>query len=263
MQELLATLPDVDLLEVHSENFFGEGGPAIENLLAARLSYPVSLHGVGLSLGSIDALSVSHLTQMLHLISRVEPVLVSEHLSWSSVDGIFLGDLLPLPYTEEALNHFCDRVTQVQDTLDRSILIENPSSYLKYRHSTIPEWEFLAAVSERTGSGILLDVNNVYVSACNLGFDPSEYIAALPGEQVHEIHLGGHSLKTISHGEIRIDDHASPVCDDVWELYAKTISQMGNKPTIIEWDAELPELGQLVNEAETARCYMEHQNVAA
>lgn len=262
MQELLTTLPNVDLLEVHSENFFSDGGPAIDNLLTARLSYPISLHGVGLSLGSTDELSISHLAQMQRLIHDIEPILVSEHLSWSSVDGVYFGDLLPLPYTEEALNHFCHRVDQVQDALDRTILIENPSSYLGYRHSTIPEWEFLAAISERTGSGILLDVNNVYVSACNLGFDSSEYIASLPGEYVHEIHLGGHSLKTSSYGEMRIDDHASPVCDAVWEHYAKTISGMGNKPTIIEWDAELPTLGELVTESDTARHYLEHRHVA-
>lgn len=263
MQELLATLPNVDLLEVHSENFFGDGGPAIDNLRIARLSYPISLHGVGLSLGSTDALNISHLTQMQRLNREIDPILVSDHLSWSSIDGVYFGDLLPLPYTEEALHHFCHRVDQVQDALDRTILIENPSSYLRYRHSTIPEWEFLAAVSECTGSGILLDVNNVYVSACNLGFDPSEYIAAIPSEHVHEIHLGGHTLKTFSYGEIRIDDHASPVCDAVWALYAKTISRMGNKPTIIEWDAELPTLGELVIESETARNYLERRHVAA
>jgi len=261
--DLLTTLPNVDLLEVHSENFFGGGGPAIDNLVTARISYPISLHGVGLSLGSIDALSISHLAQMQRLIREIEPILVSEHLSWSSVDGVYFGDLLPLPYTEEALNHFCHRVDQVQDALDRTILIENPSSYLRYRHSTIPEWEFLTAISERTGSGILLDINNVYVSACNLGFDPSEYIASTPGEHVHEFHLGGHTIKTFPYGEMRIDDHASPVCDAVWELYAKSIARMGTKPTIIEWDAELPTLGELVFESETARYYLERRHVAA
>jgi len=264
MQELLETRPDVGWLEVHSENFFGDGGAPIHNLLRAREHYPISLHGVGLSVGSSDALDPVHLSLLLRLIQMVEPVLVSEHLSWGSVGGIHFNDLLPLPYTEEALSHFCSRVVQVQDYLGRKILIENPSSYLRYRHSTIPEWEFFTAISERTGAGLLLDVNNVYVSACNHNFDPLEYLAAVPGDLVEEIHLAGHTLKKFPDGELRIDDHASPVSDDVWSLYADALKLMGNKPTLIEWDAELPPLSRLVAEADVARQHLEtlHESIA-
>lgn len=262
MRELLTTVPDVDLLEVHTENFFG-GGAAIDDLLLARLSYPISLHGVGLSIGSSDPLSISHLKQLQSLIKRVEPSLVSEHLSWGSIDGVYFNDLLPLPYTEEALKHFCDRVTQIQDILGRKILIENPSSYLQYSHSTIPEWEFLTAISQRSGAGILLDVNNVYVSACNLSFDPVHYLESLPGTLIEEIHLAGHTLKTYPDCELRIDDHASPVCDTVWNLYVHAIRKMGNRPTIIEWDSELPTLSRLLLEADFARQILgENRDVA-
>ena len=193
-----------------------------------------------------------HLARLAHLVQMVEPVFVSEHLSWGSINGVHFNDLLPLPYTEEALDHFCLHVCQVQDYLGRKILIENPSSYLRYRHSTIPESEFLAAVSRRTGAGLLLDVNNVFVSACNHRFDPLEYLADVPGELVDEIHLAGHTLKNFSDGEIRIDDHASPVSDAVWSLYAETLKLMGAKPTLIEWDVELPPLERLVQEADVA-----------
>jgi len=257
MQELLETRPDVGWLEVHSENFFGDGGAPIQNLLRTREDYPISLHGVGLSVGSTDALDTAHLSRLLHLIQIIDPVLVSEHLSWGSVGGIHFNDLLPLPYTEEALIHFCGRVVQVQDYLGRKILIENPSSYLRYRHSTIPEVEFLTAISERTGAGLLLDVNNVFVSACNLDFDPLEYLAAVRGDLVAEIHLAGHTLKKFPDGELRIDDHASPVSDEVWSLYVATLELIGEKPTLIEWDADLPPLDQLVAEADVARQHLE------
>ena len=262
MQELLNTVPDVDLLEVHSENFFGAGA-ATEDLLTARLTYPVSLHGVGLSIGSIDTLSAPHLAELRTLIHKTEPVFVSEHLSWGSVGGVHFNDLLPLPYTEEALDHFCERVTQVQEILGRRILIENPSSYLRYRHSTIPEWEFLLAVSERSGAGLLLDINNVYVSARNLGFDAVEYLAYLPGDAIEEVHLGGHTVKSFAEGELLIDDHGSAVCDEVWQLYIQAIQRWGIKPTIIEWDTNLPELSRLLLESELARrCLERHRAVA-
>lgn len=262
MQELLRTLPDVDLLEVHSENFFGAGA-ATEDLLTARLNYPISLHGVGLSIGSNDEISASHLAKLRRLIHKTEPLLVSEHLSWGSIDGVHFNDLLPLPYTEEALNHFCARVTQVQEVLGRRILIENPSSYLRYRHSTIPEWEFLLAISKRTGAGLLLDINNVYVSARNLSFDPEVYLDSLPGDAVDEIHLGGHTVRSFSEGDLLIDDHGSPVCDAVWELYIHAISRWGVNPTIIEWDTDLPELSRLLLESELARrCLEQHRAVA-
>lgn len=257
MQELLKTRPDAGWLEVHSENFFGDGGAPIKNLLRTREDYPISLHGVGLSIGSTDDLDSAHLLRLLRLIEAIEPALVSEHLSWGSVGGIHFNDLLPLPYTEEALNHFCRRVIQVQDYLGRKILIENPSSYLRYRHSTIPEWEFLTAVSERTGAGLLLDVNNVFVSARNLHFDSHEYLASVSGELVEEIHLAGHTVKKFPDGELRIDDHASPVSDEVWSLYVDTLELIGKKPTLIEWDADLPPLDRLLAEADIARQHLE------
>lgn len=256
VKELLGTLPDVDLLEVHSENFF-DAGPAVDDLLVARLSYPVSLHGVGLSIGSTDELDGSHLKSLQNLIRKVEPALVSEHLSWGSVDGVYFNDLLPLPYTEEALDHFCDRVTQIQDMLGRQILIENPSSYLQFSHSTISEWEFLTAVSDRSGAGLLIDINNIYVSASNLDFDPEQYLRSLPGDKVCEIHLGGHAIKSFPDGELLIDDHGSSVCDAVWGLYGQAIDRWGNKPTIMEWDTNLPALSQLLLESDMARSCQE------
>ena len=226
--------------------------------------YPISLHGVGLSIGSADALDTGHLARLAQLVQMVEPVFVSEHLSWCSINGVHFNDLLPLPYTEEALDHFCLHVCQVQDYLGRKILIENPSSYLRYRHSTIPESEFLTTVSQRTGAGLLLDVNNVFVSACNHHFDPLEYLADVPAEFVDEIHLAGHTLKKFSDGEILIDDHASPVSDGVWSLYIETLKLMGAKPTLIEWDVDLPPLDRLVAEAEIAGRFLSdlHESAA-
>ena len=260
MIELDEINPDVGWLEVHSENFFGDGGSPIHYLKKIREDYPISLHGVGLSLGSSDPLNREHLSHLQRLIDLVEPGLISEHLSWGSIDGVYFNDLLPLPYTEEALKHFSERVLQVQDNLRRNILIENPSSYLSYRHSVIPECEFLSEICRRTGAGLLLDVNNVFVSAFNLSFDPLEYLASIPGEYVAEIHLAGHSEKFFPDGKILIDDHASPVSLAVWELYATTIELIGDRPTLIEWDSELPNLTELVAEATTAQAYLDSPN---
>lgn len=257
MIELNETSPDVGWLEIHSENYFGDGGSPIHYLLKIRENYPISLHGVGLSLGSSDPLNRDHLSHLNRLIDQVEPGLISEHLSWGSIDAVYFNDLLPLPYTEEALQHFSERVLQVQDNLRRNILIENPSSYLKYRHSTIPEWEFLNEVCQRTGAGLLLDVNNVFVSAFNLNFDPHQFLASIAGEIVAEIHLAGHAEKSFADGTLLIDDHASPVSQAVWELYVDTLSLIGNKPTLIEWDTELPTLSDLVGEANTAQNYLD------
>ena len=260
MIELEETNPKVGWLEVHSENFFGDGGSPIHYLNKIRENYPLSLHGVGLSLGSSDPLNREHLSHLQRLIDQVEPGLISEHLSWGSIDGVYFNDLLPLPYTEEALQHFSERVLQVQDNLRRNILIENPSNYLSYRHSVIPEAEFLTELCRRTGAGLLLDVNNVYVSAFNLSFDPHEYLASIPGEYVAEIHLAGHSEKIFPDGKLLIDDHASSVSQAVWELYANTLELIGDKPTLIEWDAELPNLSELVSEAQTAQEYLDTRN---
>ena len=246
--EILAAAPAVGWLEAHSENYFADGGPAIAALERARERYPVSLHGVGMSLGSTDLLDVEHLRKLKALIARVEPGLVSEHLSWSSVNGRFLNDLLPLPYTEEALRHVCARVCEVQEHLNRQILVENISSYYLFAHSTIPEWEFVAAVAQRTGCGLLLDVNNIFVSATNHQFDPSQYLQAIPVQAVGEIHLAGHE----SNGELLVDTHSRPVCDAVWALYRHAIRRIGEVPTLIEWDNDLPELSVLVAEAHKA-----------
>jgi uncharacterized protein (UPF0276 family) len=246
------TRPAIGWLEVHSENYMG-GGTTLRQLETIREHYPISLHGVGLSLGSAGALDPAHLRRVKGLVERVQPALVSEHLSWSSTEGTYLADLLPLPMTEEALDVMCRHVDQVQAVLRRRVLIENPSSYLRYRHSTIPEWEFLAAVSAGTGCGILCDVNNVYVSCCNHGWDAYAYLAALPHHAIGEIHLAGHSVKQLANGRIiRIDDHGSRVCDEVWGLYADALALFGPVPSLIEWDTDIPALGVLLDEASIA-----------
>jgi hypothetical protein len=243
-RELLEHRPDIGWVEVHSENYFG-GGQPLWFLERVRREYPVSLHGIGLSLGSADALNVDHLRSLKTLIERCEPCLVSEHLSWSTAAGRCLNDLLPLPYTEEALQVFCDHVSEAQDFLGRQMLIENPSSYVAWRDSTIPEAEFLCAVAEQTGCGILLDVNNVYVSATNHGFDALAYLATIPVARVAEVHLAG-----FDRGEhCLIDTHGTPVAEPVWALYAEAIRRCGPVPTLIEWDTDLPSLEILLAEA--------------
>jgi hypothetical protein len=189
------------------------------------------------------------LARIKALIARVEPALVSEHVSWSIAGGVYLNDLLPLPYTEEALRVVCAHVEETQDTLGRQILVENPSSYLQFAHSTIPEWEFMAAIAGRTGCGLLLDINNVYVSASNHGFDMHAYLDAMPREAVQEIHLAGHAVREIGEVVLRIDDHGSAVSDAVWQLYRAALSRLGPAPTLIEWDSNIPELEVLVAEA--------------
>lgn len=245
---VLASLPEVGWLEVHSENFFGDGGQALYYLERIRQHYPVSLHGVGLSLGSVDAPDAEHLRRLRTLAERIEPGLVSEHLSWSAVGGRHLNDLLPLPGTEEALAVVCRAIEQTQEFLRRQILVENISSYLAYRHSTIPESEFVRAVLERTGCGLLLDINNVYVTASNLGFDARAYLAAIPLDTVQEIHLAGHSRM----GGLLVDTHGTRVAEPVWTLYAETLARLPPVPTLVEWDNDIPPLGILVEEAERA-----------
>ncbi len=251
-RDVLDARPAIGWLEVHSENYFELDSIPFHYLERARAHYPVSLHGVGLSLGSTDPLNLDHLRQLKALIGRIEPGLISDHLCWCSVADRYLNDLLPLPYTEEALLHTASRIRETQDFLGRRLLIENPSSYLEYRHSTIPEWEFLAALVKLADCDLLLDVNNVYVSSRNHGFDPRLYLAAIPGERVHEIHLAGHSVRDFPEGQFLIDTHNAPVCEDVWTLYRETIERLGDRPTLIEWDSELPALSVLVEEADRA-----------
>ncbi|MGB8338042.1 MAG: DUF692 domain-containing protein, partial [Burkholderiales bacterium] len=247
-RELLDKLPSLAFLEVHSENFFGEGGQPHWFLGQLRQHYALSLHGVGLSLGTADELSIAHLTKLKKLIERYEPSLVSEHLCWGAVSGRHTNDLLPLPYTEEALALMCRHVDEAQTFLRRQMLVENVSSYLQFSHSTIPEWEFVSAVAQRTGCGILLDVNNIYVNAINHGFSAAAYIRAIPSEAVQEFHLAGFD----DNGLCLIDTHGKKVCAEVWQLYADAITLKGNKPTLIEWDADIPALDILLGEADKA-----------
>jgi uncharacterized protein (UPF0276 family) len=250
-RDIAEARPAVGFLEVHSENYMGGGAP-LANLETARRHYPVSLHGVGLSLGSAEGLDENHLRRVAALADRVDPLFVSEHISWSVTGGVYLNDLLPLPYTEEALTILCDNVHRLQDALKRPVLMENPSTYLQFAHSTIPEWEFVAEIPRRTGCGLLLDVNNIYVSACNHGFDAERYLRAMPRDSVREIHLAGHTAKQIGDQVLRIDDHGSAVCDEVWTLYGDAIRLLGPVPTLIEWDSRIPPLAEIVAEAAKA-----------
>lgn len=249
--EFLATRPAVAWLEIHAENYMG-GGSTLRDLDTIRRDYPLSVHGVGLSLGSADGLDSRHLNRLRALVDRVQPRLISEHLSWSVADGVYLNHLLPLPYTVESLALVTRHVDRTQAALGRPILVENPSSYLRFRRSTIPEAEFLAELVRRTGCGLLCDVNNIHVTAHNLGLDADEYLAALPVESVAEIHLAGHSVNDADGRPILIDDHGSRVTADVWALYIRALERFGPTPTLIEWDTDLPALAVLLQEAATA-----------
>ena len=254
-----AERPRVAWLEVHSENYYADGGPALAALDRIRRDYPLSLHGVGMSLGSTDPLDRSHLAKLKRLIARTEPALVSEHLCWSGVGGRHLNDLLPLPYTEEALAHVCARVTEVQDALGRELAVENVSSYLAFADATIPEWEFVAAVARRTGCKLLVDVNNIHVNATNHGFDADAYLAAIPTDSVAEIHLAGFEAR----GALLIDTHGAPVAPAVWALYGRAIDRFGAQPTLIEWDTDIPPLATLLREAATAQSMLEARDAIA
>ncbi len=243
--EILERRPPLSLLEVHSENFFAAGGPSLAWLERFRALYPLSFHGVGLSLGSSEAIDAVHLAKLSALVRRFEPALVSEHVCWSSAAGRHSNDLLPLPYTEEALDRFAAHVEAVQERLGRRILVENVSSYMRFGHSTIPEWQFLGEIARRTGCGILLDVNNIWVNSRNHGFNPAEFLAAIDPRAVGEIHLAGFE----SQGALLIDTHSRPVTGDVWALYRAAIDRLGPRPTIIEWDADIPALDVLLAEA--------------
>jgi uncharacterized protein len=255
--------PAVGWLEVHSENYFGRGGAAREYLARARARYPLSLHGVGLSIGSTDPLDSTHLAELSGLARDMKPTLISEHLSWGSVAGRWMNDLLPMPYTGEALRHVAQRVSQLQDHLGRQVLIENVSSYLSFRGPELTEWDFLAQLVRECGCGLLLDVNNIYVSAMNHGFAAERYLEAIPAGAVQEIHLAGHSVTRIGNRELRIDTHSTPVCPAVWSLYALALSRLGALPTLIEWDTDIPPLDTLVAEAHKADRIREGRRVAA
>lgn len=239
----------VDWFEVISENFMPPGGRPRAALERARGIAPVVLHGVSLSIGSTDPLDEAYLLALEALARRVEPAWISDHLCWSGVEGRYVHDLLPLPYTEEALEHVIRRVVMVQERLGRQILLENVSSYLTYTHSTLAEWEFLGAVAERADCGLLLDVNNVYVSATNHGFVAETYLAGLPGDRIGQIHLAGHT----DMGAYLFDTHDGPVIDPVWDLYRTALRRFGRISTLVEWDDHVPELDVVCAEADRAR----------
>ena len=259
VREVDATRPPVGWLEVHSENYYADGGPALAALDRLRRDYPLSLHGVGMSLGSADPLDRDHLAKLKRLIARTEPALVSEHLCWSGIGGRSLNDLLPLPYTEEALSHVAARVAAVQEAIGSELLVENVSSYLQFDASTIQEWEVVAAVAARTGCRLLLDVNNIHVNAVNHGFDADRYLAAIAPASVAEIHLAGFDAS----GDCLIDTHGAPVAPPVWALYRRAIARFGPRPTLIEWDTDIPPLAPLLAEAATAQAILDASHVVA
>jgi uncharacterized protein (UPF0276 family) len=250
--EFLAGRPDVPWLEVHSENYFAAGGGAHEALERIRAAYPLSFHGVGLSLGSADPLDRAHLRKLTELVRRYEPALVSEHLSWSSIGGRFLNDLLPVPATREALEHLVLRLDEVQERLGRRLLLENVSSYLAFGAGEMPEHCFLAEVAQRTGCGVLLDVNNLYVNQRNHGTSAAAFIAGLPQGCVGEIHVAGHTIHDYDGEEVVVDTHDTHVCAAVWSLYEVAVARFGRVPTLVEWDSNLPALDVLIDEARRA-----------
>lgn len=259
-RDMLARRPSLAFLEVHSENYFGAGGPPHFYLEQLRNDYPLSLHGVGLSLGSTDPLDQTYLAQLKTLIARYQPELVSDHLCWTSAGGLHTHDLLPLPYTEAVVHHVASRIRQVQDSLGRRLLVENATSYIEFAASDMSEWDFVRAVIEEADCDVLLDVNNVYVNAINLGFDPLAYIEAMPADRIKEIHLAGYDHD--EYADCLIDTHGKPVRGPVWALYRDTIARIGPRPTLIEWDTDIPSLDTLLDEAGRANAILEAERHA-
>ncbi|MCW9043675.1 MAG: DUF692 domain-containing protein [Pseudopelagicola sp.] len=251
--DILANPGPVGWLEVHAENYMGDGGRPLAQLRALAERFPISVHGVGLSIGGDAPLDPDHLARLKHLVNWLNPASFSEHLAWSSHEDAFLNDLLPLPYTNATLSRVCAHIDQVQETLARPMLLENPSSYLAFAESTWSEPDFLREVARRTGCGLLLDVNNVFVSATNLAYDPRAYIADFPLNAVGEIHLGGHDEDQDEHGApLLIDSHGAPIVDPVWALLDHTLALSGPRPTLIEWDNDVPDWPTLAAEAARA-----------
>lgn len=254
-RDMLARRPPLAFLEVHSENYFGAGGPPHHYLENLRADYPLSLHGVGLSLGSTDPLDLDHLAKLKALAERYQPELVSDHLCWTSAGGLHTHDLLPLPFTEEVIRHVVARIRQVQDVLGRRLLVENATGYVEFAASEMSEWVFVRAIVEEADCDLLLDVNNVYVNAINLGFDPLTYIEAMPAERIKEIHLAGFDFD--EHADCLVDTHGKPVRMPVWDLYRDTIAHIGPRHTLIEWDTDIPPLDTLLDEAARANTILE------
>jgi uncharacterized protein (UPF0276 family) len=255
--EVLETFPDIGFFEVHAENYMVAGGPFHHYLGLIREQYPLSLHGVGLSIGGEGPLNREHLARLAALIERYQPHSFSEHLAWSSHGPVFLNDLLPLAYDAATLQRVCEHIDQVQSTLKRPMLLENPSTYLQFQHSTLDETDFISQIIRRTGCGLLLDVNNVYVSCINHQRDPLAYIDALPLFAVGEIHLAGFAEDTDSLGDrLLIDDHGAPIDDEVWQLYEQVLTRVGPVPTLIERDNQVPAFHVLQAEAQQAEWHL-------
>lgn len=263
-KSILETKPDLGFFEIHAENYMGDGGLPHASLTAIRETYPLSLHGVGLSIGGAKPLDHEHLARLKALNERYAPCLFSEHLAWSTHDVGYLSDLLPLPYTSETLARVCAHIDETQSYVGRQMLLENPSSYLTFAESTMEEADFISEIIKRTGCGLLLDINNVYISAHNIKISAQAYLAAYPLKHVQEIHLAGHTETKDNAGQsVIIDDHASPVVPGVWDLFAFTIGQTGPLPVLIERDDNVPALKELVDEAHFADAIMQRQFAGA
>lgn len=255
--EVLETKPSIAWLEVHSENFFFEGGPSLHYLKKIREHYPLSLHGIGLSLGSADGICTNHLEKLYRLIEETNPFLISEHLSWNMLNNTSMPDLFPFPYTTESLNVFCNNIDAVQNFLKKQLLIENPSTYVQFKSSQIEEPLFLNLLQEKTGCALLLDVNNIYVSSVNHSWDPLHYINEIPKNVVKEIHIAGHDTKVLSDNVIlKVDTHDNFVCDEVFKLYEHCAARFGIVPSLLEWDSNIPSLNVLIEEAEKFKKYI-------
>jgi len=255
-QDILDEKPSIGWIEVHPENYFG-GGIHRHYLGKARELYPLSLHAVGLSLGSDRPVDENHLRQFKEVIDIFEPFQVSDHVSWSASGNAHLGDLLPLPYTKETLDRLCANIARTQDYFGRAILVENPSTYLSFTADEMPEYEFMNEIARQTGCGILLDINNIYVQSVNHGFDAYEYIGNIRPAPVKEMHLAGHTERTFDDGVILVDTHNRPVRKEVWDLYAYAVQKFGAVPTLIEWDGDIPALGELVAQADKAQAIID------
>lgn len=260
---ILANGPQRGFFEVHAENYMGAGGPPHRALGAIRRDHPLSLHGVCMSLGGPQPLDKAHLARFRGLVARYQPAMVSEHLAWSTHETSFFNDLLPLPYTEATLRHVCDHIDQMQEAIRRPILLENPSTYLAFTETTMSETDFIRAVAARTGCGLLLDINNVFVSATNHGFSALDYLADFPLSRVGEIHLAGHDEQADDDGEpLLIDSHDGPVANAVWKLYEIVIARCGPVPTLIEWDSKIPDWPVLQAEAAAAQAILDRRGIA-
>lgn len=258
LKQFVSEKPDIGWVEVHSENYYSLGGIDFDCLVEVREDYPVSLHGIGMSLGSHDGIDENHLAKVIGLVNVIDPFLVSDHLSWNSVSEKFLPDLLPTPFNNEALEVFMRNISIVQEKLGRELLLENPSTYFEFTESTMSEYEFLNILTKKTGAKVILDINNIYISGLNNGWSPVEYIENIDPSIVKEIHLSGHFIKELPNNKkLYIDSHSDYVCDEVWKLYGYAIKRFGCIPTLVEWDVDIPELSVLLSESKKAKEYLD------